>query len=289
MKKRIYESLKSKAPLKEDQIILDRVQKSNFNFKKLEIVGGTIKTNKPFVGVVGARFPTNYGRQVTTMIVRDLAEAGAVIVSGLMYGIDLIAHNTALNCGGKTIGVLGYGFDSLPKMGFAQKTYTQILNSKDSFLISQFEADYPPSKWTYPNRNMLIAALSDVLVVVEAGLKSGSLITANFMLDLNKDIFAVPGSILNAKSKGTNTLIKEGAFLLDSPDELLNTLNLHKQSKISSEEKQILLIVESKKRLNLGELKLISGFDDFEFSSILGKLKFLRLINIDGVIVSSRV
>jgi DNA processing protein len=187
MEKRIYKNLKSESHLIEDEIILDRIQKSNFAFKKLEIVGGVINTNKPFVGVVGARFPTNYGRHVATMIVRDLAEAGAVIVSGLMYGIDLIAHNTALNCGGNTIGVLGYGFDSLPKMSFAKRTYEQILNSKNSFLISQFESDYPPSKWTYPNRNMLIAALSDVLIVVEAGLKSGSLITANFMLDLNKE------------------------------------------------------------------------------------------------------
>jgi DNA protecting protein DprA len=289
MEKRIYTDFKCEPQIAEDHVILERINKSGYKFDLIECRGGRNQSRKPFIGVVGARLTTDYGRYVTNLVVRELATAGATIISGLMYGVDLIAHNVALVSGGKTIGVLGYGFEHLGKMSFARKTSQSIVESKDSILISQFEGDYPPSKWTYPNRNMLIAALSDVLIVVEAGLNSGSLITANFALELGKDIYAVPGSIFSEKSKGTNSLIKDGAFLLDNIDDLLNNLKLSKENKLSCVEQHVLTLLREREGKSISYVELLyeCNANERELNAALAKLKYLKLIKFDGVIVSS--
>ena len=166
------------------------------------------------VAVVGTRRMSLYGRRVTQKIVQELICSGVTIVSGFMYGIDTTAHETAVNCGGKTIAVLPCGLnDSLIENNsdLAEK----ILHN-GGLLISEFEPDFPAKIWTFPKRNRIIAAVGSGVVITEATLDSGSLITANFAKKYNKSIFSVPGSIFSEYSTGCLQLLKDGAKAVDS-------------------------------------------------------------------------
>jgi DNA processing protein len=151
--------------------------------------------------VVGSRRMTMYGRQVVEKLVPKLVDEGWTIVSGMMYGVDQAAHKTALECGGKSIAVLGWGIkDSLDE--------TREFGKKGGLLISEWE-DQPGALWTFPRRDRIMAALASEIYVVEAALKSGSLITADWGLKLERKIIAVPGPVTSRVSEGTNKLIAE--------------------------------------------------------------------------------
>lgn len=170
------------------------------------------------VAVIGSRTPSHYGMEVTRCLVSDLAQAGIVVISGGAVGIDTLAHRHSLAAGGRTCAVLGSGI-SKPYPHSNKKLFGDI-SSQEGLVISEFLPDEPPRKRNFPQRNRLIAALADALIVTEAGAKSGTLITADFAADYGRDVFAVPGSIFSGRSRACHQLIKEGASLLQSADDL---------------------------------------------------------------------
>ncbi len=175
------------------------------------------------VGVVGTRRYTSYGRQVTEAISRILAESGVTIISGLARGIDGIAHRQALEAGGRTLAVLGSGLDQIyppEHRDLADRI------SQQGALISDYPPGTPPDGCNFPPRNRIISGLSRVILVMEAGSKSGALITANYAAEQGKDVFAVPGKITSPTSKGSNLLIKQGAHPLLEAQDVLDLLNM---------------------------------------------------------------
>lgn len=161
------------------------------------------------LAVVGSRNMTSYGRQVLEQIIPDLVAAKVVIVSGFMYGVDTRAHELAVEYGGFTIAVFGNGLDVVYPVE-SDKLYTRILGTGGA-VISEYESSTKPHLWTYPKRNRIVAALSNMgTLVVEAAEESGSLITAKYANKLKRPVYAVPGPITSKNSQGTNNLIKKG-------------------------------------------------------------------------------
>jgi DNA processing protein len=173
------------------------------------------------VAVVGTRRPSAYGRAAAERLARELAEAGITVVSGLASGIDTAAHVTALKSGGRTVGVLGSGFARFYPA--ENKPLFEKMGGQGA-VISEFCLDSPPERWHFPARNRLIAALSLAVVVVEAGETSGALITARLAAEQGRDVFAVPGPIFSANSRGPNRLLKQGAGLAESAQDVLEAI-----------------------------------------------------------------
>lgn len=176
------------------------------------------QSSKP-IAVVGTRRATAYGRRATQAIVSDLVRLGATIVSGFMYGIDTIAHQSAIDAGGATIAVLGFGFGQMFPSSHAQ-LFEQLLQQNAVF-ISQFAPNTPACPGNFPARNQIVAGLALATVVVEAATQSGSMITANSALDEGRAVCAVPGPFDNPFSQGTKWLINQGATLVTSGKDVL--------------------------------------------------------------------
>ncbi len=174
------------------------------------------------IGVVGTRIPSQYGRLVAEKLVTQLVDNGITIVSGLARGIDTIAHTTALKRGGKTHAVLGCGADYVyPAEN--RKLYETM--QENGAIFSEYFIGTKPDAVNFPRRNRIISGVSLGILVVEAGQKSGALITASYALEQNREVFAVPGNILSAKSAGTNRLIQQGAKLVSSVEDILEEIS----------------------------------------------------------------
>jgi DNA processing protein len=175
------------------------------------------------VAIVGTRRVTAYGRQVAEDIAGSLARNGLTIISGLARGVDSIAHQAALDAGGRTIAVLGSGLDRIYPPENRQLAEQIKANGA---IISEFSPNTPPEASNFPQRNRLISGLSLAVLVIEAGIKSGALITAAFAADQGREVFAVPGNITSPGSRGTNRLIQNGAHPLLSAEQVLEILEL---------------------------------------------------------------
>lgn len=174
----------------------------------LYVLGDQTLLNKAALAVVGTRQPTHYGRTVARKLGYQLAERGVVVVSGMARGIDSEAHRGAIDAQGATVAILGCGVDVVyPKSNTA--LYRTIV--KTGAVVSEFPLGTQPRPGLFPQRNRIISGLSRGTVVVEAGEKSGSLITADMSLEQNRDVFAIPGPITSPQSKGCNKLIQQGA------------------------------------------------------------------------------
>ncbi len=171
------------------------------------------------LAVVGSRRMTSYGQIAIEKIVKEVAANGVTIVSGFMYGVDATAHQAALDGGGRTIAVMPCGINIIHP-AYQEKLYNDILQN-GGLIISEFEGDFPPDKWTYPRRNRLVAGLSQASFVVEAAPKSGSLITARLAQKYHRKLFALPGPVTSKVSEGTNNLLKKGASLVTSSEDIL--------------------------------------------------------------------
>jgi len=196
-------------------------------------VDPNILMKKPIVAVVGTRKPTPYGRQVTEQIVTDLVRAGVVVVSGLAFGVDIISAKTALQEGGESIAVLPSGINNI-----YPASHQNIAKSleENGCLISEYPSDHKPRKVEFLERNRIIAALSDIVVIPEAAARSGSLNTAFHALSMGITVCAVPGPITSSMSAGTNHIIKDGkATLITSAQDVLELLGI----KIDDKEKLI--------------------------------------------------
>ena len=181
------------------------------------------------VGIVGARKFTPYGREVTVNITTSLVRAGVVIISGLALGVDSIAHKACIQARGKTIAVLPSGVDKIYPASHHQ--LAQEILSTGGLLISEHRGTGPVMKHQFIERNRIIAALSDKLIVTEAARGSGSLHTARFALEQGIDIMAVPGNINSTYSEGTNRLIQNGATPILDPLDILTELGISEDDK----------------------------------------------------------
>ena len=179
---------------------------------------------RPAVAVVGARSCSAYGAQVTRTLARELAAAGLVIVSGLARGIDGEAHRGALDARGPTVAVLGCGIDRDYPARHAE--LARRLVEAGGLVVSEYEPGVEPAPWRFPARNRIIAGLALATVVVEARERSGALITADFALELGREVFAVPGEITSSLAAGTNRLIRQGAAPLLEVDDVLDALGI---------------------------------------------------------------
>lgn len=179
--------------------------------KKLYVMGNVEILNNFGIGIVGTRRPTEYGVQITKSIAYGLARKNINIISGMAKGIDSSAHVSAIMAKGKTIAVLGSGFNNIyPKENI--KLFCEIINSGGA-VVSEYAEDVKAVPQNFPKRNRIISALSSGIVVTEATKRSGSLITADFALEQGKEVFAIPGNVISRNSEGTNELIKQGAKL----------------------------------------------------------------------------
>jgi len=189
----------------------------------LYIKGRLKEEDKLSIAIVGSRQASFYGLQCSQKFSFELAELGFTIVSGLARGIDTWAHKGALKAGGRTIAVLGSGFSFIyPE---ENKELVEEIALKGA-VISEFSCNTQPFSFNFPRRNRIISGLSLGVLVVEAAKKSGALITANFALEQNRQVFCVPGRQDSFTSWGTNTLIKEGAKLVLDIQDILEELNL---------------------------------------------------------------
>lgn len=192
--------------------------------QQLYCTGAVELLEQPSIAVVGSRALTSYGERACQWLVPDLVKAGLVIISGLATGIDAMAHRSALACGGKTIAVLGTGLDHRVLFPAAHASLAADIVASGGLLVTEYEALVSAQRWHFPARNRIIAGLSLGVVVIEASLKSGALLTANFALEANREVFAVPGSIFSTRSAGTNKLIKQGAALVTSAADIFTEL-----------------------------------------------------------------
>jgi DNA processing protein len=187
----------------------------------LYMKGRIERADKYAVAMVGSRNSTIYGRQVAGQIGLKLASSGLTVVSGMARGVDTSSHIAALKAGGRTIAVLGSGLD-VPYPATNRELMNKIASS--GCVISEFPFGTQPLRENFPRRNRIISALSMGVIVVEATLDSGSLITVTYALEQGKDVFAVPGNITSRNSRGTNELIKNGAKLVESADDVISDL-----------------------------------------------------------------
>jgi len=188
-------------------------------------VRGTLvrELDSPAIAVVGTRRPTPYGRGVAHRLGRALAEAGITVVSGLARGVDGAAHRGVLDAGGRTLAVLGSGLDRCYP---AEHRPLLETIARTGAAVSEFALGCPPLPANFPRRNRIIAGLVRGVVVVEAAERSGSLITARLALEQGREVFAVPGPITSATSRGTHALLRQGARLLGGIEDIFEELDL---------------------------------------------------------------
>ena len=235
----------------------------------LYLKGEIRRDDEKAVAVVGSRSTSDYGRRVARDLCRGLASLGFTVVSGMARGIDGTAHETSLNAGGRTIAVLGSGVDRVYPAEH-DKLYRRI--SENGAVISEFPMGTRPLAFNFPARNRLISGLSLGVVVVEATEKSGSLITAALALEQGREVFAVPGEVGASRSRGAHRLIRQGAKLVETVDDIV-------------EEIAPQLLVRSGKTLSAPRRTLPQNLGD-EFQRIFGLFQE-RPLQIDEVIESS--
>lgn len=181
--------------------------------------------DSPKLAIVGSRRMSDYGKRIIEKWMPTLVQKGIIIVSGFMYGVDQTAHRACLENGGKTIAVLGWGID-MKVSSDDEKLYQQILEL-DSLILSEYEGEMLGNRATFPQRNRIVAGISDAVLVIEAAEKSGSLITARLARVFSKPLLALPGLVSSKVAEGTNNLIKNGkAVMVTSAEDVLSEMGL---------------------------------------------------------------
>jgi DNA processing protein len=235
--------------------------------------------DRPAVAIVGARSCSSYGAQVARELARKLAESGVVVVSGLARGVDGEAHRGALEADGLTLAVLGCGIDrDYPR---AHADLARRI-AQTGLVVSEYPPGVEPAPWRFPARNRIVAGLARATVVVEARERSGALITADFALELGREVFAVPGEITSALSAGTNDLIRQGATPLLSAADVLEALGLEatrsqSRAALSPQAESVLAAARDGPR-GLDELAAAAGLDAAAAASAIVELELAGLV-----------
>jgi DNA processing protein len=245
--------------------------------------GSLLPVDEWCLAVVGTRRATVYGRQITEEIVADLARSKITIASGLAKGIDSVAHKSALEAGGRSIAVFACGLDIVYPAENAELAKHVMQNGA---LISEYPLGTRPRADNFPRRNRIMSGLSLGVLVVEAGETSGAMITANLALEQNREVFAIPGSILSPASRGTNHLIQEGAKLVRDYTDILEELNLTavaqqiemKEIIPPSETESLLLKQLSAEPTHIDEVCRLSGLPVATVSSTLAMMELKGLV-----------
>lgn len=236
------------------------------------VIGSLPDPDKPTVAMVGARKCSSYGKQQAEHYAATLAEYGVQVISGLAYGIDKYSHQGAISGNGRTFAVMGCGADiCYPRAN--QYIYQKILETGGG-ILSEFPPGTPPRQWHFPQRNRLISALADLVLIVEARARSGSLITADFALEQGKTVMAVPGRVDDAVSEGCNRLIAQGAGIAWSVKAVLDELEIKEKAGKNPEKEEnpdfykILMYLEEGEK-TLQELLIFTGMSMGQLSGIL--------------------
>lgn len=234
------------------------------------------------VAIVGSRACTNYGYEVTRLLTNDLITYNISIISGGAKGIDSVAHKTCIENSGKTICVLGCGIDVVyPKQN--KFLFSQI--EQNGIIISEFLPGEKPYQYNFPRRNRIISGLSELVVVVEATDKSGSLITVNYALEQGREVMTVPGSVFSKCSVGCNKLMRDGARVLTSLEDLHDALKLkeHKRNEIVSPLGKKILKIISNEPVHIDEIINKSHIDRNTLFAVLFEMQIAnRIISLPG-------
>lgn len=251
--------------------------------KKLYCIGNINILKNKKISVVGSRKCTAYGKSIAERLSTKLSNSGVSVVSGLARGIDSCAHMGALKEAGSTIAVLATGIDRCYPAS-NQGLYNEI--SKNGLIISENPPGYICRRYDFPRRNRIISGISDAVVVVEAPLRSGALITAEYAMEQGKELFAIPGNITSFFSIGCNQLIREGAKPVAVLDDILMDLNIEVQNNESNlnlgdDEFAVYDIIRKRGELSTEDLM---KFTDFEVPKLAG---ILTVLEMKGAITNS--
>lgn len=247
-----------------------------------------LNTSK-IVSIIGTRSHTDYAKQVTEKLIKDLTAQQVTIVSGLAFGVDAIAHKAAIKNNLPTIGVLGHGLDQIYPSEHSGLAKDMIKHNGG--LLSEFRSKTKPDKHNFPTRNRIVAGMSDATIVIETSIKGGSMITAELANSYNKDVFAIPGKITDTKSSGCNYLIKNNkAMLMTDAAELIQVMNWEEGSKksevrrqkqlfieLTPDEKVIIAILNEKETAHIDEINMKSGLSS---SAVAAAILNLELQNV---------
>ncbi|MFA6158236.1 MAG: DNA-processing protein DprA [Candidatus Paceibacterota bacterium] len=234
-----------------------------------------------YITVIGSRKYTDYGKEACETLVKSLAGLPVVIVSGLALGMDSIAHRAALKYGMGTIAIPGSGLDEEFLYPASHVNLAREIVAAGGALISPFPDDTPAAIWTFPKRNAIMAGISKATLVIEAEIKSGTLITSKLATDYNRDVFAVPGSIFSKQSEGPHMLIRLGATPIRNGDDLRDALGfpperastpIHERTDLSPEELRLATII-AVEPVSREELFSRFGGDISDFNALISLLE----------------
>lgn len=243
--------------------------------------GHLSESDRYSISIVGTRTPSDYGRKVCKEISEELAKRGLPVISGLAIGIDSIAHNACVEAGGLTYAVLGSGVDNLYPPD--NKILYEKIKERGS-VISEFELGSKAEKINFPRRNRVVSGISLGTIIIESRIKGGSLITAEFALDQNRELFAVPGNINARNSEGCNNLIKKGyAKLISCVDDVISELNIQISDIVNTNSKVIQN--SENKEMNVFESMIYNSLNDTEPINI-DKICELTELNISDCLVN---
>ena len=249
----------------------------------LYVRGSLVPEDEWCLAIVGSRRATVYGKQVTADMAADLAQSNITIVSGLAKGIDTIAHHSALAAGGRSIAVFGCGLDVVYPF---ENTNLARNVMQQGALVSEYPLGTKPKAENFPRRNRIMSGMCLGVLVIEAGESSGAIITANLALEQNREVFAIPGSVLSPMSRGTNHLIQEGAKLVRNYTDILEELNLTavahqiemKEILPASEAESLLLKRLGAEPVHIDEVCRISGLPIATVSSTLAMMELKGMV-----------
>jgi DNA processing protein len=251
--------------------------------QRLWLNGAKLNDQEKYLTIVGTRNPSNYGKKVTQKLVSEVAKAGVTIVSGLALGIDGLAHQAALDAGGKTIAIMAGGLDRI----YPATNYHigKSILEKNGTIISEYPEGTEFRKEHFVARNRIQSGISEAVLIVEAAEKSGTLITAQFALEQGRTVMAIPGNIDSPVSVGTNQLIKDGAIPVTCAQDVLDVLGVNrKAAKIleykpeSEPERKILSLIKSGV-YNSEDIHINSELNISEFNMVLTMLEIKGIIH----------
>jgi len=253
--------------------------------KKLFLAGEFPSEENSFISVVGSRKYTSYGQDACEKIIEGLAGYPIVIVSGLALGIDALAHRAAMKAGLKTLAVPGSGIH--PKVIYPRTNLSlaEEIVSAGGALLSEYEPDFRATTWSFPARNRIMAGLSRAVLVIEADEKSGTLITARLATEYNRDVYVVPNGIFSPGSRGSNKLLKQGAYPITDAEDILEILGLKNNEIIFQEKLPFDLSPEEQKIFDLlaepmprDELLRTTGISAMDGNTLLSVMEIKGLI-----------
>jgi len=249
--------------------------------------GALLPTDENAIGIVGSRKGTDYGHRVTFEIAKGLGVAGVTVVSGLALGLDTEAHRGALAGGGRTIAVLANGLDSFfPRSN--QQLAKQIL--ENGCIISEQPIGMPPLRQNFPARNRIISGISQGLLVTEAGENSGTLHTASFAIEQNRQLYAVPGPIYNPLAKGPNNLLKQGAKAVTCTQDILEDFGIEENAREilpQGEDEEMIFEILKVENLHIDDIARRAERDSADISKILTLMEIKgKVMHLGGMVYS---